>query len=410
MDFASLIASSVGVKAQIAQAVASAAPVILDTAKAIHGDPELSFAEHRAAERLAALLQQHDFAVTAGVAHLPTSFVAQRGSGPLVVSIVCEYDALPGVGHACGHNLIAGAGVTAGIGLGPFVDQLGITLKVVGTPAEEHGGGKVAMIENGVFDEVDMSLMIHTVHDGLTYDPRGTSSQAVGRYRATFRGKASHAAAAPHLGVNAADAAVVTQVAVGLLRQQLSSEHRVALYVAEAGQVTNIIPDTAVVEWECRTFSMDEFELLHEKVRKCFEAGALATGCTVDFEETEPLYEPLVQDETLGRHWCEAMASLGYDMSRTKALSGGSTDMGNVSRRVPSLHPWMSIPGVHVGIHSHAYAEAADTEAAYKVMFHGGIAMAWSVASLASSPADVERVRAEAAVLRSGVARGNPGA
>lgn len=404
MDFEALIDSTQGVKSQIAQAVAEAAPQILATAQAIHADPELSFEEHRAAERVSTLLEQHDFEVTRGVAGLPTSFVAQRGSGPFVVAVVCEYDALPRVGHACGHNLIAGAGAAAGIGMGPFVDQLGITLRVIGTPAEEHGGGKVALLEHGIFDDVDVSLMIHTVQDGLTHDPRGTSSQAVGRYRATFRGTASHAAAAPHLGVNAADAVVVAQVAVGLLRQQLPSAHRVALYVAEAGHVTNIIPDTAVVEWECRTFAMEEFGALYDKVRNCFAAGALASGCTVDFEDTEPLYEPLVQDETLGQHWCDAIASLGYDMDTKRALSGGSTDMGNVSRRVPSLHPWMSIPDVHVGIHSHAYAEAADTEAAYKVMFDGGLAMAWTVASLVSSPGDVERVRASAAELRSGTA------
>jgi amidohydrolase len=408
MDFEALIASTGGLEAQIAQSVADAAPQVLDLAQAIHADPELSFEEHRAAERLSALLLQHDFEVSRGVADLPTSFVAQRGSGPLVVAIVCEYDALPGVGHACGHHLIAGAGVAAGIGLGPLADTLGITVRVIGTPAEEHGGGKVAMIEHGVFDDVDMSLMIHTVQDGLTYDPRGTSSQAVGRYRATFRGKASHAAAAPHLGVNAADAVVITQVAVGLLRQQLPSDHRVALIVAEAGHVTNIIPEIAVVEWECRAFSMDEFDVLHNKVKKCFEAGALAAGCTVEFEETEPFYEPLIQDETLGQHWSDAIASLGYAMDRTTALSGGSTDMGNVSRRVPSLHPWMSIPDVAAGIHSHAYAQAADTEAAYEVMFHGGLAMAWAVASLASSPADVERVLAQSSVLRSSAAASRP--
>ena len=403
MDFAEIVASTGGVKAQIARTIAEAAPGILDTARTIHADPELSFEENRAAERLGALLQQHGFEVTSGVAGLPTSFVAQRGSGPLVVAIVCEYDALPGVGHACGHNLIAGAGAAAGIGLGSYVDQLGISLRVIGTPAEEHGGGKVPMLDQGVFDEIDVALMIHTVQDGLTYDPRGTSSQAVGRYRATFHGRSSHAAAAPHLAINASDAVVVTQVAVGLLRQQLADDHRVAMYVAEAGHVTNVIPDTAVVEWECRAFSMEEFDVLHDKVRKCFEAGALATGCTVEFEDTEPLYEPLVQDETLGQHWCDAITSLGYDTGRTKTLGGGSTDMGNVSRRVPSLHPWMSIPGVDVGIHSHAYTEAADTEAAYEVMFHGGLAMAWTVATLAAAPADVERVRATAAGLRSEV-------
>lgn len=400
MRFNTLVTSSDEVRSRISKAVAEAEQDILDTARAIHADPELSFEEHRSSERLSTLLERHDFKVTRGVADLPTAFVARRGSGALRVAVVCEYDALPHVGHACGHNLIAGAGITAAVGLGALVDELDLTLQIIGTPAEEHGGGKVGMIEHGVFDDLDLALMIHTVQDGLTYDPRGTSSQAVGRYRATFSGKASHAAAAPHLGVNAADATVVSQVAIGLLRQQLPDDHRVALYVAGAGEVTNIIPESAVVEWECRTFSMDDFYVLYEKVKRCFEAGALATGCTVEIEGTEPLYEPLVQNETLGRHWCDAIAGLGYDMSRTQALSGGSTDMGNVSRRVPSLHPWVSIPGVDVAIHSHAYAAAADTDVAYDVMFHAGLAMAWAVGGIASSPADIDQIRADAAALR----------
>lgn len=393
--------STTGVRAQIASTVARMAADVIGAARAIHADPELSFEEHRSAERLVSLLRRHGLDVTTGTAGLPTAFVAERGSGSPVVAIICEYDALPDVGHACGHHLIAGAGAAAGLALAPLADELGITVRVVGTPAEEHGGGKVAMIEAGVFDDVDLALMIHPVQDGLSYDPRGTSSQAVGRYRATFTGRASHAAAAPHLAVNAADAVVVAQVAIGLLRQQLPSDHRVALYVAEAGRVTNVIAETAVVEWECRAFTLDEFKVLREKVRRCFEAGALATGCTLAFEDTEPLYEPLIQDELLGRHWTEAIGDLGYDLGVTTPLGGGSTDMGNLSRRVPSLHPWMSIPGVDVGIHSHGFAAASDTDTAYEVMLHGGLAMAWAVAGLVTSEQDRDEVLRRAAALRS---------
>ncbi|MGD8151034.1 M20 family metallopeptidase [Ornithinimicrobium sp. Y1694] len=393
MDFDALIADSEGHKAQITERVRDVADQVVQLAREIHADPELAFEERRAAERICTILEEHGFAVTRGVADLPTAFVGEVGSGDLVVGILCEYDALPDVGHACGHNLIAGAGVAAGLGLAPIADELGITLRVIGTPAEEHGGGKVLMLDRGVFDDVDVAMMIHTVNEGLTHDPRGTTSQAVGRYRTTFRGKASHAAAAPHLAVNAADAAVIAQVAVGLLRQQLVDDHRVAMYVAEAGHVTNIIAEKAVVEWECRTFTMPEFELLEPRVRKCFEAAALATGCEVEFEETEPLLEPLLQDETLGKHWAEAIATFGHDMENRKSIPGGSTDMGNVSQRIPGLHPWLSIPGVEVGIHSHAYAAAADSSVAYEVMLEGGLAMAWAVASLAVNPGDVETVR-----------------
>ena len=216
------------------------------------------------------------------------------------------------------------------------------------------------MLERGAFDGVGLALMVHPVQDGLTYNPAGTSAQAVGRYKATFTGKAAHAAAAPHQGVNAADAAVLSQVAIGLLRQQIPGDHRIACYVAEAGHVTNIIPERAVVQFECRAFTLPEYEALLERVRRCFEGAALATGTTLAIEATEPLYEPLLQDDALAAHWTEAMDAFGKDTSRSAGLSGGSTDMGNISQVIPSLHPWLSIPGADVPIHSHAFAALAD--------------------------------------------------
>lgn len=385
-------------RAALADGVEDWRPRVQAMAREIHAHKEVSFEEVRSAEAAAALLAEGGFEVERGTGGLPTAFTASAGSGELTVALCVEYDALPNIGHACGHNLIAGASVAAALALRPYVDELGITLKAIGTPAEEHGGGKALLLERGAFDGVGLALMVHPVQDGLTYNPAGTSAQAVGRYKATFTGKAAHAAAAPHLGVNAADAAVLSQVAIGLLRQQIPADHRIACFVAEAGHVTNIIPERAVVQFECRAFTMTEYEALLDRVRRCFEGAAVATGTTLAIEAAEPLYEPLLQDNALAAHWTGAMAEFGKDISPSAGLSGGSTDMGNISQVIPSLHPWLSIPGADVPIHSHAFAALADSPEAYGVMFEAATALAWTVAAAASTP--TERARFTQAAYR----------
>ncbi|MET3932406.1 amidohydrolase [Arthrobacter sp. OAP107] len=385
-------------RAALAEGVTTWKPRVLAMARQIHALKEVSFEEVHSAAAAAGLLAEGGFEVERGTGGLPTAFTATAGSGDLTVALCVEYDALPDIGHACGHNLIAGASVGAALALRPLVDELGITLKTIGTPAEEHGGGKALLLERGAFDGVSLALMVHPVQDGVTYNPAGTSAQAVGRYRAVFTGKAAHAAAAPHQGVNAADAAVLSQVAVGLLRQQIPGDHRVAMYVAEGGHVTNIIPERAVVEFECRAFTLMEFEALLKRVRRCFEGAALATGATLAFEDTEPLYEPLIQDDALAAHWTEAMDVFGKDTSPSAGISGGSTDMGNISQVIPSLHPWLSIPGADVPIHSHAFAALADSPEAYAVMFEAATALAWTIAAAATTP--TERARLSKAAYR----------
>ncbi|WP_331749525.1 MULTISPECIES: amidohydrolase [unclassified Streptomyces] len=358
---------------------------VLKLARALHARPETAFQETGSAAAITELLAEGGFTVERGTGGLPTAFTATAGSGELTVALCVEYDALPEVGHACGHNLIAGASVAAALALAPYADELGITLKAIGTPAEEHGGGKALLLDAGAFDGVGLALMVHPVQDGVGYNPAGSTAQAVGRYRAVFRGSAAHAAAAPHQGVNAADAATLSQVAVGLLRQQLPGDQRVALFVSEGGVATNIIPERAVVDFECRAFTLPEYETLLGRVRRCFEGAALATGTELTVEATEPLYEPLVQDDVLAGFWTSAMAAFGRDVTSGGRLAGGSTDMGNVSQVIPSLHPWLSIPGVDVPIHSHAFAAVADTSVAYDMMFEAARALAWTVVDAAGS-------------------------
>ncbi|MGF6832246.1 amidohydrolase [Paenarthrobacter sp. TE4293] len=391
MEMTSTPSSTENLRSTLKDGVTAWKPKVLALSEDLHAHPEISFEEVRAAGAITSLLAEGGFEVTPGTAELPTAFTASAGTGDLVVALCIEYDALPSVGHACGHNLIAGASVAAALALLPHVDELGMTLKAIGTPAEEHGGGKVLMLERGAFDGVGLALMVHPVQDGITYNPAGTTAQAVGRYQAVFTGKAAHAAAAPHLGVNAADAAVLSQVAIGLLRQQIPGDHRVACFVAEAGHVTNIIPDHAVVPFECRAFTLPEYEALLERVKRCFEGAALATGTTLEITAAEPLYEPLVQDADLASHWTAAMDAFGKDTSPASGMGGGSTDMGNISQVIPSLHPWLSIPGANVPIHSHGFAALANTSQAYTVMFEAATALAWTVAGAATHPQQRER-------------------
>lgn len=391
METTTTAAPSDPLRQALAEGVTSWRPRVQALSEFLHANPEISFQEVRAAESITALLTEGGFDVIHGTAGLPTAFTATAGTGDLTVALCVEYDALPSVGHACGHNLIAGASIAAALALLPHVDELGITLKAIGTPAEEHGGGKVLMLERGAFDGVGLALMVHPVQDGVTYNPAGTTAQAVGRYEAVFTGKAAHAAAAPHLGVNAGDAAVLSQVAIGLLRQQIPGDHRVACYVAEAGHVTNIIPDHAVVPFECRAFTLPEYEALLERVKRCFEGAALATGTTLEITAAEPLYEPLIQDGELAAHWTEAMDAFGKDTSPAAGMGGGSTDMGNISQVIPSLHPWLSIPGANVPIHSHGFAALANTPEAHAVMFEAATALAWTVAGAATNPQQRER-------------------
>ncbi|WP_425840978.1 M20 family metallopeptidase [Streptomyces fractus] len=369
---------------------------VLSLARGLHARPELSFEETGSAAAITALLAEGGLTVEQGTGGLPTAFTATAGSGDLTVALCVEYDALPEVGHACGHNLIAGASVAAALALAPHADELGITLKAIGTPAEEHGGGKSLLLEAGAFDGVGLALMVHPVQDGVSYNPAGTTAQAVGRYRAVFTGRAAHAAAAPHQGVNAADGATIAQVAIGLLRQQIPGDHRVALFVSEAGVATNIIPERAVVDFECRAFTLPEYEALLARVRRCFEGAALASGTDVAIEATEPLYEPLVQDDALAAYWTAAMESFGRDTTSGGRLGGGSTDMGNVSQVIPSLHPWLSIPGAEVPIHSHGFAAVADTDAAYELMLEAARALAWTVVDAARDPEQRARFAAAA--------------
>ncbi len=353
---------------------------LLTLSRRIHDHPETAFEEHRAAAWCAELLQQHGYLVTAPAYGLETAFEASLGDGPTTVALVCEYDALPGLGHACGHNLIAAAGVGAALGLAPLAAELGLTVKVLGSPAEERGAGKALLIDAGAFDGVDAAMMVHP----CPFEVAEFTSFALGTLEVEFSGKAAHPSLDPHAGRNAADAMTVAQVAIGLLRQQLPAHWKVHGVTTFAGEAPNVIPDRATASYEIRASAAEDLRELRERVEDCFRAGALATGCEVSLTRPEPDYLDFRTDPGLIALWRANAAELG----RPEPVSKGAfacTDMGNVSHLVPAIHPVLDITGGACGPHEPEFAVAARSPRGEQALLDGAVGLAWTAADLATA-------------------------
>ncbi len=343
----------------------------------IHDHPETAFEEDRASAWTAETLANGGFEVATGTAGMPTAFVAEIGTGPLVVAICAEYDALPGVGHACGHNIIAASAVGAGLGLAPVVDELGLTVRVLGTPAEEGGGGKITMLEHGVFDDVHAAMMVHP----WPVDRLEGTCLAVSHFDVTFTGKSAHASAAPFEGLNAGDAMVVAQVALGLLRQQLRPGDQVHGIVTDGGQAANIIPDVVNGRFMVRSLSLSGLEDLEPRIMACFEAGAMATGCSLRRLDLAPAYSHMESDAALlglyraNAEQCGRSFPLDDESAPRPTFS---TDMANVSLAVPTIHPLVGIDAAGSVNHQPEFAAACITPSADKALRDGAVAMAWT--------------------------------
>ncbi|MHB8439469.1 MAG: M20 family metallopeptidase [Acidimicrobiales bacterium] len=368
---------------------------LVSVSRAIHDDPELCFAEHHASAMLGQWLSRSGFAVEPGVCKLPTAFRAVAGTGELSVVLCAEYDALAGVGHACGHNVIAAAALGAGIGLAAVADEVGMTVTVLGTPAEEGGGGKVFLLDRGAFDGAHASLMVHPWHE----DRLGAKCLAVDHLEVEFTGREAHASAAPHQGVNAADAAVVSQVAIGLLRQQLPPGDQVHCIVTHGGDAVNVIPRRTVLKCMVRSATLESLTQLRPRVERCFEAGAIASACDVSVRDLSPTYSDYVPDEGLLELWRANAEALGR---RYRADDAGdpvptvSTDMANVSRAMPALHPLVGIDAGGVGVHHPGFAEAAVGPSAEVALHDGAVAMAWTAIDAALNPSVRDRLLSRA--------------
>lgn len=344
--------------------------------------PETAYQEHETSARLVELLRSKGFKVEYPAYGLETAFAARAGSSGPEVIICAEYDALPGVGHACGHNIIATAAAGAGITLAQFAESLGFRVTVLGTPAEEKYGGKVDLINARAFDSADAAMMVHPAPQDVV-DPNAI---AVAHLDVDYRGKEAHASAYPHLGVNALDAFVQAYVNVSTLRQQLLPTDKIHGIITHGGEAPNIIPAYTSSSWYVRAQTADRLEELSTKVKACFEAAATATGCSHDIRQVGHTYEELVSNPLLIELYSANSEALGRPMLRGRDLppsQTGSTDMGNVSQIVPTIHPMLSIePGAAVN-HQPEFAAHTITEAGERALRDGALGMAWTVIDLA---------------------------
>src|SRR5262245_52317515 len=287
------MSSGTDAKARAREAVDANADALIGLSHRIHGHPELKFEEVESSAWTAGVLADRGFTVEYGICDLPTAFSSRVGDGPLHIAVCAEYDALPGIGHACGHNIIAATAVGATLALAPLVDELGLTVSIIGTPAEEGGGGKVMLLERGAFDGVHAAMMVHPAPDeDLT--PR---CSAVSHFAVRYTGREAHAAAAPERGINAADAFTVAQVAIGLIRQHFRAGEQVHGVVLHGGAAANIVPAHTDGLWMARARTESDLAALLPRVHRCFEAGALATGATLELERVSPDYANVVHDE-----------------------------------------------------------------------------------------------------------------
>lgn len=369
----------------------AAAPDLIALSHDIHAEPELAFQEVRSAAKIGELLTAHGFEVSVGVADLPTAFDARFGSGPLEIAFLAEYDALPEIGHACGHNIIAASSVGAGIALAALADELDVTVRVIGTPAEESGGGKILMLERGVFDSVATALMVHPGPIDIT----GASSLALADVAVEFLGREAHASAAPEFGRNAADAATLTQVAVGLLRQHLPPGQQIHGIVSDGGTAPNIVPAHTEMLYYLRAHTGASLAELTNRAEDCFAAGALGTGCTHTVRTVSPTYTELTPDPWLVQAYRDAITEMGREPLAVEwetARPLGSTDMGNVTNVIPGIHPVIGLDSADAVTHQPEFAAACVTESADRAVIDGAIALARTAIRAATDPKQRDRL------------------
>jgi len=349
----------------------------------IHAHPELGFEEERACAWLCELLAGAGLEVERGVGGLPTAFAARAGAGPLRVVVCAEYDALPGVGHACGHNLIAAMAAGAGIALAGVADDVGLGVTVLGTPAEEGGGGKILLLRQGAFAGAHAAMMVHP----SPYEMAEMPVIAVTQLRVAYTGKEAHASAYPHLGVNAADALVVAQTAIGLLRQHLLPGDRVHGIVTHGGDAPNVVPAHTSGTWMVRAADLEQLEGVRAKVMRCFEAGALATGASLEIAEDHEPYAEMHHDHELAAVYRRNAEALGRQFHERPDRGAGSTDMGNVSLALPSIHPTIGIDALPAVNHQPEFTAKCATPAADRALVDGAVAMAWTAIDAAADSA-----------------------
>lgn len=383
-------------KQLIFNAIDAKMPRLCEISDWMYLNPEIGHQEREAAKLLTAELTQHGFAVEAPFAGMETGFKAtyKGGEGP-TIAIFAEYDALPGIGHGCGHNIIGCAAIGAAIGLKDAWSDMPGTIIVFGAPAEEgavdNAGGKVFIVEHGALKGVDAALMIHpSIRNAL-----GGSSNAREAMEITFKGKTAHAAGAPHDGINALDAAIQTFNGFNALRQHVKPDVRIHGIIKEGGLAPNIVPERAVIRMYVRASQADYLAEVVEKVKNCARAGALATGATVEFRQTAKTYKDMVSNQVMNSLFKANVLALGEPMSDSVGAGAGSTDMANVSHEVPSIHPYIAISSKKISGHHVDFADASVTDEGHHGLAVGAKSIAGTVADLLLSPSLLMDIKEE---------------
>jgi amidohydrolase len=380
-------------KGQVVAEVEARRAELIRLASTIHAHPEVAFEEHKSAALLCDVLEENGFEVVRDVADLDTAFVATLPGGKdgPTVAFLAEYDALPGLGHACGHNLIAAAAVGAGLAMKKVLDKLAGTILVIGTPAEEGGGGKGYMVDAGIFSEVDAAMMMHPSNRYITRRRSLTSYKIA----IEFFGKTAHAAARPDEGINALEAMILTYNGINAMRQHLRDDARVHGVITHGGEAPNIVPDYSAARFYVRAADTPYCTVVFEKLRACAEGAAQATGARLEFSEYAPRYDAMLPNPVLADLVEANMAVLGIEIGPPDPDERmGSTDMGNVSQVVPALHPYMAIGPEDLGGHTIEFREASDSPAGHEGLIKGAKALSMTAVDLLGVQANMMAAKA----------------
>ncbi len=379
-------------KTEVVNNVDSQSKELFQLSQLIHDNPELGFEEQKAASWLSAYLHDKGFQIEAGIAGLATAFKATYGQGTPRVAVIAEYDALPKLGHACGHNIIATSSVGAGVAAKVAVDAFGGSIIVIGTPAEEIFGGKIDMVKAAVFDDMDVAMMVHP----STLNSATILALALNNLEIEFFGKPTHAAAYPHKGINALEAMISSFNSINSLRQHIREDSRIHGIITDGGEAPNIIPAHCAGMFIIRSMDTVYLEELKEKVLNCFQGAATATGATLKYKWEKKKYASMKNNMIMAKLFDQNMKSLGRIMEDlTPSSVIGSTDMGNVSQIVPSIHATVAIAPPSVTLHTSDFSVAAISETGNRGLTDAAKSMAMTLVDILGCPEILENIKRE---------------
>ena len=379
-------------KEEVNREISSIRDELIQLSLKIHDNPELGYEEHKAASWLSEYLENKGFSIERGLGGLSTAFKAVYGSGKPIIALIAEYDALPEIGHSCGHNIIAASAVGAAIASRAAVDSSDGSVAVFGTPAEEIYGGKVTMVSASVFNEVDIAMLVHPGVRNIAL----ADSLACQNLDVEFFGKSAHAAAHPEQGTNALEAMILSFNSVNSLRQHVKEKSRIHGIITNGGRAANIVPDYTSASFMVRAAEKSYLKEIKEKVLDCFRGAALSTGCRLEYRWGSTIYDPMKNNMLLAQLFSNNLQSLGRKVEPFELCFGfGSTDMGNISQIVPSIHPMIAIAPTGTSLHSVEFAQAAASESGHNGLVDAAKAMAMTVVDIICDKGLISQIKSE---------------